>query len=256
MQIYSEYYVGTVPRKLRLQLKRRLLFASTCCYINNYILLSIIMKLQTKQMILLGVIAAVVVFIIFMLTRKKKEGFSIGNIFGKVKGAVTGTVGKVVNVVKPQGYSPQFTNRLNYGKFWACPEGTTDWGSEDKQCLVSQYGPMIWRNKGGNEWGWGCPAGAAPNNSDDWNQKCIQGYSMKKLIDGQWRCTDTEIDTGKDWSNSDWYTAQQQCDRGNNKVFTRRMYIDGKWQCPDGTWDTGFTWSDGENGGKQCKYYP
>ncbi|ABT14747.1 hypothetical protein NY2A_B348L [Paramecium bursaria Chlorella virus NY2A] len=212
------------------------------------------MKLQTRHMLVIGVVAAIVIFIIFMLTRKKKEGFSIGNIFGKVKSAVTGTVGKVVNVVKPQGYKPEFVNRTWDGRVWRCPDGTTDYGAEDKQCLVSPYGPMMWRNKGGNEWNWGCPNGTAPNNSDDWNQKCVQGYSMRQNIDEQWRCTDTEIDTGKDWSNSDWFSAQMQCDRGNNRVFTRRMYINGAWKCPPGTVDTGRTWNDGEKGGDQCKY--
>jgi len=221
----------------------------------NYILISIMMKLTlTKTHWILLSILAIVIVLIFVMSRKKKEKFSIGNIFNKAKNAVTGSIGKVVDIVKPPGFKPQFVGRQNYGKFWACPEGTTDYGDEEKQCLVSPYGPMVWRNKGGNEWGWGCPNGTAPNNSDDWNQKCVQGYSMKKLIDNQWRCTDTEIDTGKNWENSDWYLAQQQCDRGNNRVFTRRMYIDGKWQCPEGSWDTSFQWGDGENGGKQCKY--
>jgi len=187
--------------------------------------------------------------------KKKKEGFSIGSIFGKVKNVVGGAVGKVSSVVSPPGYQPQYTTRINYGNFWACPEGSTDLGDQDKQCLVSQYGPQMWRNTPGSGWSWSCPNGTAPNNSSDWNQKCVQAYSLRQNIDGQWRCLDTETDTGATWTNSDWYGAQKQCDRGNNRVFTTRMYINNAWVCPPGTWDTGFTWSDGANGGKQCQYY-
>jgi hypothetical protein len=149
------------------------------------------------------------------------------------------------------GYVPTYTARIPYKDFWACPDGTVDTGNGgSKQCLTSPYGPVVWR--GGR---WSCPAGMVPNNSSDWNQKCIAGYSERKHIGEMSKCYDSEIDTGIEPTHADWYQARRQCAVANT-VFTTRELIDGAWQCPSGTRDTGYSWKDGENGGRQCQILP
>jgi hypothetical protein len=217
------------------------------------------------QLILASAILLVIVLIVITMLRKpKKEKFSFNDIFKKVKnvGKKVGNVAKdgfnaAKNVVAPNSYNPTYTNRVLYGnKVWACPEGTTDMGDEARQCLTSQYGPQIWRNDGSGNWGWACPNGTALVNTGDWNQKCARGFSSRKLINGTWKCYDTEVDTGKTWENSDYYAAQQQCKTPDDASFTTRAWDGKAWSCPAGTTDTGFSWNDGAIGGKQCKISP
>lgn len=183
---------------------------------------------------------------------RKKENFSIGNIFNKVKNVALGVKDKVVGIVNKQdSYQPIYQGRTltSNGSMWFCSQGVDSGATDDsKACLVSPLGPQVWREDGGN-WGWYCPRGSTPNDSSDWNQKCVQGYSTKQLIDGNWRCLDSEMTTGKDWSNSDWYTAQQQC--SGVRAYTQRHKIGGKWTCPDGYIDTGLGW-DAPDGMVQC----
>jgi len=221
------------------------------------------------QLILASAILLVIVLIVITMLRKpKKEKFSFNDIFKKVKNVgkkVGNTVAGVAkdgfnaakNVVAPNSYQPTYTNRVLYGnKVWACPEGTLDMGDEARQCLTSQYGPQIWRNDGSGNWGWMCPNGSALVNTGDWNQKCAKGFSSRKLINGTWKCFDTEVDTGRTWENSDYYAAQQQCKTPNDASFTTRAWDGQAWSCPAGTTDTGFSWSDGAIGSKQCRISP
>ena len=217
--------------------------------------------LGLSQSSLILIASILVVLVIIFITRRKKEKFSFGSIFDKIKDVAV-TVGKttagvatgVINKVTGGGYKPTWAYRTWNGRTWECPPGSIDYGREDdKQCLTSANGPEVWRPDASGNWGWSCPNGTTPNNSNDGNQKCIAGYSGKVLVDGQWRCTDTETDTGRNWDNSDWFTAQQQCKRGDT-VYTYRMNVGGEWKCPPGTTDTGYSWSDGDNGGKQCQY--
>ena len=151
-------------------------------------------------------------------------------------------------------YKPGWAFRTWNGRTWECPQGSVDYMRDENQCLTSEYGPRLWRPDDEGTWGWSCPNGTTPNDSNDGNKKCIVGHNKKMLIDGVWRCTDTETDTGHTWENSDWFTAQKQCKR-TNSVFTHRMKIGGEWKCPPATTDTGFTWDNGgDNGGKQCQY--
>jgi hypothetical protein len=83
------------------------------------------------------------------------------------------------------------------------------------------------------------------NASEDVNMQCRAGRSKRKLINGVFKCYETEIDT--DGLN---------CMAGNDIVFTTREYYNGKWLCPSGTVDTGFTWDDGQNNIRQCRILP
>jgi hypothetical protein len=122
-------------------------------------------------------------------------------------------------------------------------------------CLTSQYGPTV----GGK-----CPTNSTPNNDSDPNKACIAGFSGRSLVNGKWQCLEWQESTGRDWSNSDWFTAQQQC-KVNNTIFTQRIYDESKkaWVCPANTMDTGFKWGskyttqDGrqeEGGYYACQY--
>lgn len=201
------------------------------------------MRLTHTQLILASALLLVILLtIITMLLKKpKKENFDF--IAAK-------------NAIAPNSFRPTFTKRVLYkNKVSACPPGTLDYGDEARQCLTSQYGPMIWRNDGG-KWQWACPNGSTPIKSSDWNQKCMKGFSQRKLINGIWKCYDTEIDTGKTWENSDYYAAQQQCATGEDSSFTTRIFYGKAWVCPTGTVDTGFNWNDKGVGSKQCRILP
>jgi hypothetical protein len=170
--------------------------------------------------------------------------------------AATGVVGKAKAIFVPPRDLPQYTYRVYDGKLWHCPEGAVDMGDQDRQCLVSDLGPPIWKVGGDGSWGWHCPNGTTPTDSSDWENKCVKGHSARQLVDGKWTCLDTETDTGKNWENSNWYDAHKQCYR-NSTVFTTRMSVGGKWMCPPGTTDTGYSWNQGyEIGRRQCKYDP
>jgi hypothetical protein len=232
-------------------------------------------KPGTRNFYVLLAIVATVVFIVFMLARQKKENFSFGSIFGKVKDVAVG-VGQTykqagqqlydqVKQNMPQAYSPQWTYRQWNGKTWSCPAGTYDYGGQDeKQCLVGSgptgYAPQRWRWDG-TTWGWSCPNNSTLTPEGQWEKKCIFGATGRQLIDGTWKCNNTQTDTGFNWDNTDWFNGGRQCSLGDgwNTVFTTRVFKDGKWTCPANTTDTGYNWgsksSSGEDRGfAQCQY--
>ena len=199
---------------------------------------------------------AVVVLVIITSMSRSRENFSLGDVFGKIKdiGKKVGNVAKdtfnkAKSVVAKDTYKAQFVNREAYSFGWACPPGSVDYGREDRQCLISEFGPMLWRPpvSGTGDWAWSCPRGTTPNNTEDWEKKCVKGFSGAKYINNSWKCFDTETNTGKNWENSDWYEGHRQCKAdGVATVFTTRENIGGSWKCPDETKDTGKDWKQTE----------
>ena len=134
-------------------------------------------------------IAAVVLVIagIIITHRRRRENFSLGNIFGKIKktavntattvaSTVTGAYGMARGAFVQPRDMPQYTTREWTGKTWSCPEGSVDMAKQGaEQCLVSELGPMIWKADDNGAWSWICPRGTTPNNSPDWENKCIKG---------------------------------------------------------------------------------
>jgi hypothetical protein len=196
------------------------------------------------------------------MTKKKQEKFSFKNIFNKIADVGKGignAAGGVIDKIVPGGksYNPTFAPRYWNGRTWACPNGSIDYGDSYNNgfgCLTSPYGPMV-NGK--------CPTNMTPNHDGD-NKACIAGFSGKTLVNGQWQCLTWQEDTGRNWENSDWYAAHQQC-KVNNTIVTQRVYDDAKkaWVCPPNTKDTGFTWGstytkqDGtteEGGYYACQY--
>lgn len=205
---------------------------------------------------------------------RRRDGFSIGNIFGKVAQGVGAAVvgGKQVaasatdawNGKQPGGGGgggggggqpqPQVTyvGRQWDGADWSCRDGTVETGLEDaRACLTSQYTNPFWRSDG-TKWGWSCPNGTVPTGKPDWNQQCEVGYQARVLIGGKWQCPSGTTDTGANWDNSDWAGAQKQCRRGG--AYGQRMWDGAKWACPPGTTDTGRSWGSPVGGGNQCKF--
>ena len=213
-----------------------------------------------------AIVAVVIVTILVNMTKKKKEKFSFKNVFkkiadvGKNVGNKVADVGKgVVGKITGGGsYTPTFVPRYWNGRTWACPNGSIDYGEQYNNgfgCLASQYGPVT-NGK--------CPVNSTPNNDSDPNKACIAGFTGKTLVNGNWQCLDWQEDTGRNWENSDWFTAQQQC-KLNNTIFTQRIYDQSQraWVCPANTKDTGFMWGstytyqDGttaEGGYHPCQY--
>ncbi|AGE49032.1 hypothetical protein ATCVBr0604L_057L [Acanthocystis turfacea Chlorella virus Br0604L] len=218
-----------------------------------------------------AIVAIVLVTIVVNMTKKKQENFSFKNIFNKianvgkdvgntVKNVAVGGFEVAKGVVAPgsNSYKPTFAARYWNGRTWACPNGSIDYGTDYNNgfgCLTSQFGPTV-NGK--------CPTNSTPNNDSDPNKACITGYSGRSLVNGQWQCLTWQTPTGRDWSNSDWFTAQQQC-QVNNTIFTQRIYDEAKqtWACPANTVDTGFTWGStytNQDGGKEeggyyaCQY--
>jgi hypothetical protein len=153
----------------------------------------------------------------------------------------------------------QYRERASNG-VWTCPKGTVDMGTnDDKQCLISEIGPRIYRDlaDGTGNWGWKCAEGTVPNpGTDKWNQQCVRGWTQRKYINGAWRCYPTDEDTGISWENAEWWAAWRQCKKGDYPSVTTRAW-DGKgWSCPPGTDDTGLDWANGADGFKQCKIRP
>jgi len=143
---------------------------------------------------------------------------------------------------------------------WICPKHAVDYGTnDDKQCLISEIGPRIYRDlaDGTGNWGWKCPEGTVPNpGANEWNQSCVRGWSQRKWINGAWKCYNGDEDTGVSWENANWWAAWRQCKKGEYPSVTTRSW-DGKgWSCPPGTDDTGLDWADGADGFRQCKVRP
>jgi len=210
-----------------------------------------------------AIFAVILVTILVNMTKKKQENFSFGSIFSKIADVgknvgktVAGTAVNIYNTVKP--YNPKFVPRYWNGRTWSCPNGTIDYGdnyNNGNGCLVDKYGPTV-NGK--------CPTNTVPVDSGDQNKKCLAGYSTRTYVgDGKYRCLDWQEDTGRDWSNSDWFTAHQQC-KVNNTVFTPPALTTAGWVCPpETTKKTGFVWGDkfvnqdgsiGDGGYAQCQY--
>jgi hypothetical protein len=199
--------------------------------------------LTNVQLILIGALIVVIIVIITMMN-KKKEKLTMADVVGPT---VDYDI-KPADVRTSSVYDATFTPKVKYPFGWACPDMTYDY--DDGRCLTSQYGPMIFKNNV-----WKCPAGTVPNDSDDWNMKCVSGFSKKKMINGRMKCYDTEIDVDVGLTDNEFQKGQQ-CAIGNQTVFTTREYSNGKWACPTGTFDTGMTYNDGANGGRQCQILP
>jgi len=191
-----------------------------------------------------AIFAVILVTILVNITKKKQENFSFKSIFSKI-----------ADVVKP---SPKFVPRYWNGRTWSCPNGTIDYGdnyNNGNGCLVDKFGPAV-NGK--------CPTNTVPVFSGDPNKMCMAGYSTRTYVgDGKYKCLDWQEDTGRDWSNGDWYAAQQQC-KVNNTVFTPPALTTAGWVCPpETTKKTGFAWGDkfvnqdgsiGDGGYAQCQY--
>lgn len=196
------------------------------------------------QMLLIGALIVVIGVLITMMN-KKKEKLTMADVVGPT---VDYDI-KPADVRTSSVYTPTFTTKVKYPFGWSCPDMTYDY--DDGRCLTSKYGPMVFKNNK-----FVCPAGTVPNDTDDWNMKCISGFSKKKMINGRMKCYDTEIDVDVGLTDNEFQRGQQ-CAIGNQTVFTKREYIGGKWACPTGTFDTGMNWGDdGSNGGRQCQILP
>lgn len=199
--------------------------------------------LTKVQMILIG--ALIVAIVVIIATMKKREKLTMADVVGPV---VNYDI-KPADVRTSSVYAPTFTPKVKYPFGWACPDMTYDY--DDGRCLTSKYGPMVFKNNK-----FVCPAGTVPNDSDDWNMKCISGFSKKKMINGRMKCYDTEIDVDVGLTDNEFQKGRQ-CAIGNQTVFTTREYSNGKWACPTGTFDTGMNWGDdGSNGSRQCQILP
>jgi hypothetical protein len=180
------------------------------------------------------IIAAIaIVLILIFVVMARKETFAPGADFATLNN-IKYSPARPNAVIYQNMYEPTYTSKITYGgRIRACPPGTTDVGDK---CLTSEFGPLI-NGK--------CPANMLENASEDVNMQCRAGRSKRKLINGVFKCYETEIDT--DGLN---------CMAGNDTVFTTREYYNGKWLCPSGTVDTGFTWDDGQNNIRQCRILP
>lgn len=228
--------------------------------------------------LMIALVIVVILIIVTSIPRRRKENFSFGNIFKKIAD-VGKTVGNTVkntatNVVDKIGggggptYQPIFSGGTWNGRTWACAGSSLETGlGGDRTCLVSDFGPQVWKADDNGNWGWNCPRGSTPNNSGDWNQKCQKGFMGRIQMNGVWQCPSGTQDTGKDWSTtSDWYEAQKQCQIFGN--YTQRYFDTSKqqWVCPNGYRDTGFNWGDrgifstdgtvSDAGANQCQLIP
>ncbi len=229
-----------------------------------------------KDVAFLVVVAVVVLLaagIFVMWKRQKREDGFFSNVGGFFKGVgqKTAEIGKtvgttVVNAGKTAGtvvgivpppYAPTYSGRQWDNFDWSCPWWTVETGfQEPKACYNKPYTTQVWRWDG-TKWGWSCPNGTVPNNDGQWEKKCLVGYMGRVYTDKGYMCPSGTTDTGKNWDNSDWYTAQQQCQRGG--PYTTRIPVNGKWVCPPGSKDTGMSWGntdpkDPDRGWKQCMW--
>ncbi len=194
--------------------------------------------------------------------QKREDGFfsDVGNFFKGVgqKAADLGkNVAGKVGIVQP-AYVPTFSGRQWDNYDWSCPWWTVESGNSDnnKACYKQPFTSQVWKWDG-TKWGWACPNGTTPNNDGQWEKKCVVGYMGRVYTDKGYVCPSGTTDTGKNWDNSDWHTAQQQCQRGG--PYTTRIPVGGKWVCPPGSKDTGLSWGstdpkDPDRGWKQCKW--
>ena len=223
-----------------------------------------------KDVAFLVVVAVVALLALggFMALKKKREDGifdKIGNFFGNVgktavAGAkqIAGATTQAYNAPAAPAYVPTFSGR-QWDKYdWSCPWWTVETGNPDnsKACYNQPFTSQTWRWDG-KQWGWSCPNGTTPNNDPQWEKKCIVGYMGRVYTDNGWICPGGTTDTGKNWGNSDWYSAQQQCQRGG--PYTTRIMVNKKWVCPPGSKDTGLSWdskdpNDPDRGSKQCKW--
>ena len=121
-----------------------------------------------------------------------------------------------------------YTQRVQQGGAWRCPDGTADtgrsWGDPDgdKQCLK------------------GCRVSPACE------------YRGRVFTNGAWRCPDGWADTGLTWGVANGDKQCQRCPAKAGCSFTQRVKTsDGEWRCPPGTLDTGRSWGVAD-GDKQC----
>lgn len=215
-------------------------------------------------------------FVAWSRSRRENGFFSgIGHLIGNAGEAIAGA-GKEFGSATAQAYSspgtspspptpappppyvPTFSGRQFDKMDWSCPWWTVESGSTDdsKACYKQPYVGLAWKWDG-TKWGWACPNGTVPNNDSQWEKKCVVGYTGRVYTDNGWVCPGGTTDTGKNWGNSDWYGAQQQCQRSG--PYTTRIPVNKKWVCPPGSKDTGISWgnkdpNDPEREWKQCKW--
>lgn len=181
--------------------------------------------------IIVGIIAIVLVLI--FVTMQRRETFEPNPDFDTLN-FIKYSPSKPNAVIYQNMYMPTYTPKITYGgRVLACPPGTIDVGGK---CLTSKFGPLV-NGK--------CPATMIENTSNDVNMQCRARISKRKLINGELKCYQTEIDTD-----------DFNCMAGNDTVFTTREYYNGAWKCPTGTVDTGFTYDDGQNMLRQCRILP
>lgn len=184
-----------------------------------------------SRLVIIGIIA--IVLILIFAVNKRKETFAPGADFA-TRNFIKYSPAHPNAVIYQNMYEATYTPKITYaGRVLACPPGTVDVGGK---CLTSKFGPLV-NGK--------CPATMIENESNDVNMQCRARISKRKLINGVYKCYETEIDT--DGLN---------CMAGNDTVFTTREFYNGKWKCPTGTEDTGFTYDDGQNMLRQCRILP
>jgi hypothetical protein len=211
---------------------------------------------KTNMMLLVALL--LVIFVTFLATKKERFSIDWAAAIKGVKESPTSDKKEsgsgVVQVLSKD--PPRYTWRQQVKPgLWICPDGTVDYGTnDDKQCLVSAYGPKV----NGR-----CPYGTTPNTRGPWDRQCVKGYTTRKYINGAWRCYSDARDTGYDWGqaakhNSDPSIDYMQCLLKSDVTSTTTRMWDGKgWSCPPGTIDTGLGWSDGWGiGHKQCRLDP
>ncbi|AGE56554.1 hypothetical protein ATCVNEJV2_205R [Acanthocystis turfacea Chlorella virus NE-JV-2] len=185
-----------------------------------------------SRLITIGAIV-VILAIIFAMMMRKTEKFAPGADFATLNN-IKYSPARPSAVIYQNMYEATYTPKITYGgRVRACPPGTVDVGGK---CLTSKFGPLV-NGK--------CPATMIENTSLDVNMQCVARRSKRKLINGVFKCYETEIDT-------DGYA----CMAGNDTVFTTREFYNGKWACPTGTEDTGFSLDDGQNMLRQCRILP
>ena len=184
------------------------------------------------------------------------------NVTGKIGDMLPGSGGSKVEVrgkIFDKNFVPIYVYRERASNgAWTCPKNSVDYGTnDDKQCLVSELGPRIWRDTGNGVWGWKCPEGTVPNPSNnEWNQQCVRGWTQRRYINGKWTCYSTDEDTGISWDNAEWWASWRQCKKGDYPSVTTRMWDGSKWSCPPGTDELWLDWRDGKDGFRHCKIRP